>query len=147
MKTMDKVMDVLLFVSIVALAIYFLFFHKPQSTSIEYRVIRDTIYADTVYIPVDNPVPTPPDTFYDVMFVEVPAKVDTAEILKKYFAVYSYRDTIRQDSMFSLILDDVVSQNKIIDRKAWYKDLSPTIINTTITGVERKSEYFIGGGR
>ena len=73
-------------------------------------------------VPYDSII-TVTDTFY--------RSVDTAEILRRYFTQYIYDDTIR-DTSFVAIIKEIVTQNKIIDRKFYLQNLrEKQIINYT----------------
>ena len=70
--------------------------------------------------------------------------IDTASILKDYFATYAYADTIKADSI-DLVIFDTISQNKIISRGIDYSLIYPT---TTITKEKtvNKREFYVGFG-
>jgi hypothetical protein len=68
-------------------------------------------------------------------------KVDTALILKDYFALHYYTRNW-QDSLLQVDLKDVISENKFIENDFRYKILRPlTIINTTIDQSIHYSKY------
>ncbi len=67
----------------------------------------------------------------DSVKVEVPADVDTALILQKYFNQYYYSQTIA-DSNIRATIKDSVTKNRISYRKFTYQLLKPTQLITTI---------------
>jgi hypothetical protein len=75
------------------------------------HVVRDTIYY--------------PDT--------IPADVDTAAILKDYFAIYSY-DWSKPDSIIDFNLKTTITENRPVKYDFSYKLLRPqTIVNNVTT--------------
>jgi hypothetical protein len=106
---------------------------KPESTgnfwNWHFDVIEkfDTVYSiDTII--VEKKIYIPSNTIY----VPIPADVDTANILKEYYAKNIYEDKALDDSTALIIVKDTISQNKIWYRKVTYLDRTPTIINTTV---------------
>ena len=94
------------------------------------------------YIKVNAPV------VIDSAFVAVPVIVDTAAILKRYFAVYHYSQTLA-DTNVSVTITDTLTQNKIIARGFIYKLLKPvstTIITNTIEQKANPTREFYAGG-
>lgn len=109
---------------------------KPKITIVE-SIKYDTIYNEvTKYVPKWTEKKLPPDTVYK--------DVDTAAILKNYFAEYTYSDTINHDTV-KIYINDKVSKNKIISRDVKYKILYPI---KTITIKEKhyinQREFYIG---
>ena len=74
----------------------------------------------------------------------VQLSIDTASILKDYFATYSYIDTIDADSI-NLIIFDTISQNKILARNIDYSLIYPTTIITK-ERIINKREFYVGFG-
>jgi len=107
-------------------------------TKIETRF--DTIHDSiTAYVPKwKTKIVSETDTFI------LNSPVDTQAILKDYFSTYLYVDTIKRDSLF-VVLTDNISQNTIKSRKVEYKLIIPT---TTITNdiVTLKNKFYVGGG-
>jgi hypothetical protein len=143
MKTLNEILKTILLGIILSGIIYLVFFNKPPASPPVIVTTHDTLYKDTMFVPV--PFQLPPDTFIKKDTIPVPANADTSQILKDFFARYHYSDTIRQDSAFSIVIKDIISQNKILSRDLWYKDLSPTVVNTTTTTYqENKREFYYG---
>lgn len=105
-----------------------------------------------------------PRTIYrtDTVKVQIPADVDTTQILEDYFASYTVLDTLKLEYDFpegvttetgnkpsSLgygVLTDIISQNRIQSRKVDWTFQIPTIYNTTIVKELPKNEFYFGGG-
>lgn len=104
-------------------------------TKIEYDTIREKV---TEYVPKWRDRKLPPDTVYK------DKDVDTAAILKDYFAEYTYNDTIDHDTV-KIFINDVLTENKIASRSIEYEILYPT---KTITTIEKhyinNREFYIG---
>lgn len=142
MKTLNKILVVL------CLALGgVLFFHLTQTPDpiqvIKYDTIK--IKGDSVAYPVkvtvNVPVKLPGDTFWKTQ------PIDTFNILSQYFDKYLYTDTFKKDSDFVAILQDTITQNRIIGRKFWHQNLKESMIVTkTVTTTEPLPKIFIGGG-
>lgn len=91
-------------------------------------IVHDTIPGDSVPYPIYNDKPVP-------VFVyktdTVPANVDTAAILKDYFAIVYYSDTLQNDTSYHLVINDTIHQNRIAFRQVLFQNLRPTAIHTT----------------
>lgn len=140
------------------------------ATVLYYQKIAPTIATTTTvtttpvsgqtgnYVPTPVEAPKPkiktifkkifvPKTQYVYNTVEVPAKVDTAEILKSYYAKNYYSDTIKTKDTIShlkVVINDVVTQNKIIDRSVLYDYIIPTKTITTTVTPKPKGQLFAG---
>jgi hypothetical protein len=99
-------------------------------------------------------------TLYDTLKVEIPKyipkwtertihdtlliNVDTAAILEDYYCMYGYSDTINRDSL-KLIINDIVTQNKIMSRNIKYDIVRTTkVINNNI--IVKKRGTYVGLG-
>lgn len=83
-------------------------------------------------------------TVHDTIRIHDTIPVDTAAILKDYFTTYAYTDTLKEDSV-TFVINDTISQNKILSRGINYNLVYPT----TIISKERevnKRELYIGFG-
>ena len=91
-------------------------------------IVRDTIPSDSVPYPIYNDKPVP-------VFVyktdTVPANVDTAAILKDYFAIVYYSDTLQNDTSYHLVINDTIHQTRIAFRQVLFQNPRPTAIHTT----------------
>jgi hypothetical protein len=123
---------------------------KPGSTikvnGKNYVVIKRII--DTQYIPKTQIVYKPGETIFveTPIYVDVPANVDTAAILKDYYAKRVYKDTIKlKDSLGTITLIDTLQENKIKGR--WFKsDINQIVIKDSII-VEKPAvnQLYVGG--
>jgi hypothetical protein len=100
----------------------------------QYVKTTQTIYKEGKTIYVDKPI-----------YIEVPAKVDTALILKDYFAKYTYKDTIKlKDSLGYVFLTDTITKNKILNR-TFKADINKIIIKDSVIVRPFENQFFIGG--
>lgn len=114
----------------------------------EYELLskkRDTVYKDTT-IYKETYVPKPYPVKGDTEYVEIPKNVDTTAILKDYFAKIQYRDTINYETFGNIIINDVISQNRIQSRTPIFNLKLPTITETLIVKELPKNQIYFGGG-
>lgn len=80
-----------------------------------------------------------------VKFITEEDEIDTAAILKDYFAKYYYEDTIELDTFGNLVIYDSLTQNKIFSRSIASNVVIPT---KTITHeiYKNKLEFYAGAG-
>ena len=83
-------------------------------------------------------------TVHDTIEVHDTIPTDTASILKDYFATYAYTDTLKTDSV-TFVINDTISQNKILSRGINYSLVYPTTIISTEREVNKR-ELYIGFG-
>ncbi len=83
-------------------------------------------------------------TIHDTIEVHDTIPIDTLSILEDYFKAYAYTDTLKKDSV-TVIINDTISQNKILARGLKYTLVYPT---TTISkeSAVNKRELYIGVG-
>lgn len=115
-------------------------YHPCPITQTDTVYIHDTIphlIPDTIpyYYAVHDTI-----TYTDT----IPAVVDTAAILKAFYGEYTYTRTWA-DSLLTVELRDVISQNKPIDNIFTYKILRPQTIVTNITNNYSYGKYIIAG--
>jgi hypothetical protein len=98
----------------------------------------DTIKEKTpVYVPKwDTRTEVDIDTFL--------SPVDSLAILKEFYTLYNYIDTVGTDSV-KIVINDSITTNKIIARQVDYKVIYPTITITKEKTVN-KTQYFYGFG-
>lgn len=89
----------------------------------EFGTIHNHYTSDTTSHEVKVRVPGPVNTIY----VPVPAIVDTQAILRNYFALNIYSQTV-SDSSFSATIIDTIQQNKLKGRGFSYKITRKAII-------------------
>ena len=83
-------------------------------------------------------------TIHDTIEVHDTIPTDTASILKDYFETYAYTDTLKTDSV-TFVINDTISQNKILSRGINYSLVYPTTIISTEREVNKR-ELYIGFG-
>lgn len=126
-------------------SIDFNLFGNKKATPIEGMVITkietkwDTVKIDSlVYVPKWR---LRVDTVHDT----IPFNIDTLSILKDYYAKYFYADTLDLDSLGNIIVNDTVSQNKIMSRRISSLLYIPTTIITKDSLIS-KNEFYYGFG-
>lgn len=110
-------------------------------------VIHDTIPGDSV--PYEVLLPKPYPIYKDTGTTKWQYKdVDTCAILRDYYAQYYYNDTLKNDTSALVIVNDVVTENRLQARKLIFQNRRPTVINTTITnyGEMPVHKIYIGAG-
>ena len=88
-------------------------------------------------------------TVHDTVEVHDTVPVDTLSILEDYFATYAYTDTLKKDSV-TFIINDTISQNRILSRGINYSLVYPTKIIQTEREVNKRELYLgfgIGGDK
>lgn len=111
---------------------------SESTTSTKVEVKWDTIKSETpVYIPKWNT-----RTEIDIDTFTTP--IDTNAILKDYFAIYHYIDTVGTDSV-NIIINDSITKNNIASRQVNYKVIYPTITVTKETVINKRQFYYGAG--
>jgi hypothetical protein len=108
----------------------------------------DTIYKiDTIIHYIPDSIPfyiTKIDSviYHDTVFKDV----DTAAILKDYYAWHYYTRNW-DDTLLSVTLKDVISENKVIDHEFTYKIVRPQVVVNNVTNITNYLKYlYLGGG-
>ena len=83
-------------------------------------------------------------TVHDTVEIHDTIPVDTASVLEEYFATYAYTDTLKKDSV-TFVINDTISQNRILSRGINYSLVYPTTIISTEREVNKR-ELYIGFG-
>jgi hypothetical protein len=83
-------------------------------------------------------------TVHDTVEIHDTIPVDTVSVLEEYFATYAYTDTLKKDSV-TFIINDTISQNKILSRGIKYNLVYPTTIIQTEREVNER-ELYVGFG-
>jgi hypothetical protein len=110
-------------------------------------VIHDTIPGDSISYEVLLPKPFP--VYKDTGSTKWKYKdVDTCAILKDYFAEYYYQDTLKDDTSALVIVNDMVTENRLQNRKLIFQNRRSTVINTTINnyGEMPAHKIYFGAG-
>jgi hypothetical protein len=108
---------------------------------------------ETIKHEIDTSYKTKPQIFYrkgkniihEVEVIkEIPANVDTASILKDYYAKVFYNDTFKlKDTLGYIIINDTISKNRILGRKLNSSINVPTI-KETLYLKELNNNFFVG---
>jgi hypothetical protein len=114
---------------------------QPQAGSHTIEKHVEHIYDSTPKVIVPNVAPS----ITTHCFYPVPTDVDTALVLKLFFAKATYTQTI-EDTLLRAKLSDTVSENKIIGRSFSYQLLKPirTIESSTVTIRESANGVYLG---
>lgn len=111
----------------------------------KYEVLKRTV--DTVKVKVPTIEYRAGKNIYSEtpIYVEVPAKVDTASILKDYYAKRVYIDTLKlKDDLGYVIVNDTVHQNSLLGRM-WNAQVNKTTIKEQIIVKELpRNQVYIG---
>jgi hypothetical protein len=104
-------------------------------TDTQYITKTQTIYKEGETIYVEKPI-----------YVDVPNDVDTGEILKDYFAKYTYKDTIKlEDSLGTVQITDTIQKNKIVSR-TFKSNINQVHVRESIIVKELpKTQLYVGG--
>lgn len=93
-----------------------------------------SVKHDTTYIKHDTTIyKEGKDIYHDrIVYVNIPANVDTGQILKDYFAKVPYSDTLVLDNNKStVVINDTISKNRIFNRRFKASLVSQSIHDTT----------------
>lgn len=112
----------------------------------KYTVIQRII--DTQYIPKTQTIYKPGETIFveTPIYIDVPANVDTGEILKDYYSKRIYKDTLKlKDSLGQITLIDTIQENKIKSR-TFISNINQIVIKDSIIVVKPPvNQLYIGG--
>jgi hypothetical protein len=111
----------------------------------DYELLKHTI--DTVYQEIEVEVPTyVPEyiTKIETVEVEIPANVDSLQIIKDYFSKYEVKDTLVLEGLGKGYITDIISQNKIESRNIKWDYKIPTILDTKIVKELPKNQLYLG---
>ncbi len=110
----------------------------------KYEVIKHEI--DTFYeTKTETQYKKGKDIVHEVEVVkEIPANVDTALILKDYYAKVFYNDTFKlKDTLGYIVINDTITKNRIAGRK-FNSSINIPIIKETLYLKELGNNFFIG---
>jgi len=112
----------------------------------KYEVIKHTV--DTQIVTVKETVYKEGKTIYrdNVIYVEIPSKVDTGKILKEFFSKVVYKDTIKlKDSLGYITITDTITKNSILNRVFDANINKTTIKETLIVKDPPNNQVYVGG--
>ena len=111
--------------AIAAIVALYLVWKQPKP------VVKETkdayYYYDTTTVVHHHNAAKIVKTIVDTIQIAIPPVVDTAAILRSYFTLTHYSDTIR-DSSITAILSDTIGYNRLLSRSFSYQITRPTII-------------------
>ena len=110
----------------------------------KYEVVKEVI--DTQYIKVKEYVKGK-DIYHDTtIYVSVPV-LDTTqieEVLSKYYAKNTFKDTMKVGEFGRLYIQDTVQYNKLVGRSLSADLKFPSITNTVIVKEKPKAQLYLG---
>lgn len=154
MKSLLKLdLKTLLIIVLLAAVIFSQFFGKGNGEVGEivnvdgkdYELLKHSV--DTVYEEIQVEVPTyVPEyiTKIETVEVQIPANVDSLQIIKDYFSKYEVKDTLLLEGLGKGYITDVISQNKIESRSIKWDYKIPTILDTKIVKELPKNQVYLG---
>jgi hypothetical protein len=105
----------------------------------------DTVFVwDTVTYLIPDTIPYYIVGKDSIVYDTIPSVVDTAAILKQFYAKYYYTRTWT-DSLLTVTLKDVISQNTPIENAFTYKILRPQTLITNVTNNYSYGRYITAG--
>ena len=117
------------------------------------KIVSDTTYVkswDTAFQPINNPYKVQSEKIYvygphkrDTLYLDRPERVDTAAILKDFFAQALYNDTLRVKYGL-VIIKDTISQNRIAGRSIMTRFAFPDVTTTKTIAEGPKRMLFVG---
>lgn len=118
MKEFERV----IYIALVICAIIFGLTREPGTNIKVVEVPGDSVFTEIL---IDNPIPY--DTIiYDTDTLWLAADTvkitDTVFVYNDYFKMYSYNDTIKDDSSMTIVRDLKITQNKLYQEKYYTKN-------------------------
>lgn len=111
----------------------------------KYNVIKKV--TDTIFVPTNVTVYKPGASIYKdtTIYIEVPQNIDTAQILRNYFAKNVYIDTLRLNTDITgfIAISDTISKNTIIGRN-WNVSVNSKVIREMYYVNQLSRKLFIG---
>tara|TARA_B100001094_G_scaffold318826_1_gene362865 strand:+ start:1525 stop:2193 length:669 start_codon:yes stop_codon:yes gene_type:complete len=124
---------------------------KSTSPTEEGTIVKIETKYDTIVETIETYVPEyvtevkwRTRTIHDTIEVHDTIPIDTLSILEDYFKAYAYTDTLAKDSV-TFIINDTITQNKIVSRGIKYSLVYPTTIISKESAVNKR-ELYIGAG-
>jgi hypothetical protein len=111
----------------------------------KYNIVKQVI--DTAYITKTQTVYKPGKTIYQdsPVYITMPTNVDTALILKEFYALRVYKDTLKlTDSLGYISVIDSISKNVLLGR-TWNAKVNKIVIDSTLYLKDLpKNQIYIG---
>jgi hypothetical protein len=146
--TWERIQSIIIIILVIIILIMSKCTGKKQKPAEDKVITQTNIIWDTLEIEKNVYVPkwrTKIETKYDTTYVEVPADVDTLNILKDYYSKYVYVDTLFLDTLGYITLIDTISENKIFSRANIQKITLPTVFQKEIIYINER-EFYAGFG-
>lgn len=147
---LKKVFGNLKNILIVVLIIIILLMRACSGSGQKPPKVKTVTETKTEYITVEKEVPVyvPKWKTKEIpKYIPYIIPADTAAILFDYYAKLEYSDTLSLDTLGYVVVDDVISQNKIASRSYKYKvDIPSKTVTITNTVYENKREFYYGLG-
>ncbi len=129
------------FIVIVLAGVFYLGYRTYPMANVLPEPLSDTVFIyDTVFHEIPDSFPYYVERIDSIKYLDEKIidsiinanKIDTAEILRRYYAEYTYRRSF-SDSLITAVLIDTLSQNKVMGHNFSYRLLKPqtTVINKT----------------
>lgn len=110
----------------------------------KYEILKHEI--DTFYqVKTETKYKKGNDIVHEVEVVkEIPANVDTASILRDYYARVFYKDTFKlKDTLGFIVINDTISKNRVQSRK-FYSSINVPVIKEKIYLKEISNNWYVG---
>lgn len=146
MNAFKDARNIVITVLVLIVAYKFLF---PTQIEVEKPVITTITKTDTAFVTVKEEVPVyVPEIHRVIDTVYVPIDVDTLAVVEDYFREYIYTDTLQVDSLGIGIVEDTVTQNRIVSRSVNWDYKIPIITETVTTTIQlppvKKNQIYLG---
>ena len=129
----------ILIIAVAVIGCYLLWYFDPKGRFDPLVTGRDTTVINLPSISID----LPPSQSPTIIYQPIPAHVDSFAVVRDYFAIRQYRDSMENDTVKVVVMESV-GQNKIMERRIDWKLKLP--ITTVIeTHTERTRKLLIGG--
>ena len=144
---MSFVKNNILFIAIMLLVLWLYFLLKPKQVDTTFDpskykkvvTIHDTLYKN-LYINLYKKGDSIPYKVLDTFYTHIS---DTIRIISDYNQVKAYSDTIKKDSNI-FVIDDTISQNRIISRGFQAKITTKTILTKEFYANKPTNTLFLG---
>ena len=135
-----KLTDILLAIVLSLLIWLIVFSDKVNNNYINTDTDTTYNYDTTIYHNSYVNVKPQNVTYVDTVVVD---EEQIKKFLNDYFSVYFYKDTLKNDSSATIILEESISKNTILKRDLFFTNNKPIVtINNTI---EKKYSFYTGG--
>jgi hypothetical protein len=121
--------------------------NRPGPPFSETLTITDTIPGDSIPYSVEIEKKIPVPIYIDTGSTRWRDRpIDTAVILKDYFATRFYSDTLMNDTSAFILLKCYTTENRLFYQELMFQNRRPIAINTTVFNPPDRNKIFLGGG-